>query len=338
MLAPRTLGHAALLQTDSKILAYAIALALLIALCLLKPPAAFANEPVFCALSRLGLGAPAAEMKPRRSSAGECLFRVPDRRMYVEIMPLEQGSFDAMVQGGPVEGLPATARLMAEEKLVIDGRDVLLRSYTVPGAGQPRLWVIALSRFDDLPVMTAGVAQFVKLLSFSKEQLRATVLSTVARPPLTEAQYKKELPIDIADFAGFKVKSVNGATIKLEPSEAPSNPALPTAEVTISRLELMAQPNPQMTDGTLIAALESDLQLIDIGAVEKREIAQREGLDWFEFKAMGRSSRMPVDVFATAYLRMEPGKRIIRIEGLFPLETRAAFEARFEILAENIGG
>jgi hypothetical protein len=309
-----------------------------LAACLvLAPQSATAGDPVFCALSRVGLAAPSAEMKPRRSSAGECLFRVSDRRMYVEITPLMPDRFDAMMKGGAIDRLPSEARLMREEKLVVDGRDVLLRSYAVPGAGQPRLWIVALSRIDGVPVMTIAVAQFIKLLSFSKEQLRETVLSTAVRPPLTETEYKKELPIDIADFAGFEIKSISGPTIKMEPKEPPDATTAPISEVTIRVLELVALPNPQATDTALTNALEADIQLTESPVIEKREIVQREGLDWYEFKATGKSSRMPGEVFAAAYLRMEAGKRIIRIEGLFPLEKRTSFEARLAVLADNIG-
>jgi hypothetical protein len=91
------------------------------------------------------------------------------------------------------------------------------------------------------------------------------------------------------------------------------------------------------SDEKLLSALQNNLQLADDATIELRSIVQREGLSWFELKATGKSVRLAGDIFAASYLRLEPGKRIIRVDGICALSQRADCEPRFKTLVDGVG-
>jgi hypothetical protein len=296
---------------------------------------AMAEGPVFCPLSQFGLAAP-ADLKPKRPTEKECLFRARDRRLYVEINPISAADYDQIAKGGTVLGEPEEAKLISEEKLTVDGRDVFLKTFAAPGHLQPRMRVVAVSKFGDLPVKTVGVAQLIKLMSFPQAKLRETVLSTTFRPELTEEDYKAELPLFIDDFAGFKVLRATNSSIVLGPGEGEASDPANEKSVLITLLKDRPPSDPKAGDPALRQELEAGLWLGDDKIVETDTVTERDGLKWYEFRATGSSQTHKEPVLATSAIRMEPGKRMVTILGIVPLKERASFEERLRTLSDNI--
>jgi hypothetical protein len=311
------------------------AISAMIATSLAAATPAFAESPVFCPLSKFGLASP-ADLKPKRPSGEECLFRARDRRLYVEITPISPADYEVAAKGGAIIGEPDNAKLIVEEKITVDGREIFLKTFAAPGHLQPRMRIVAVSKFGDLPVKTVGVAQLIKLMSFPQAKLRETVLSTTFRPELTEEDYRAGLPILIDDFAGFKVLSATNDSIRLGAGANETAGTDDAATVFIRLLNARPPADPQTGDPALKQELEAGLRLGADKVVETDAVIERDGLKWYEFRATGSSPTHAEPVLATSVMRMEAGKRMIAILGIVLLKDRVRFEERLRTLLDNI--
>jgi hypothetical protein len=309
-------------------------LALMLLLCGKAPYAAAADTPAFCPLSRLGLEHP-ADLKARRPVAEECLFRADDRRLYIEITPLKPEAYEAIAKAGKI-AVPDGGRAIAEERVEIAGRPVFLSTYGVKGQNQPRIHMIAVTKFGDMPVQTKAVAQLIKLAGFGMDPLRRAVLSTQLREPLTPEQQKAELPVWMDDFAGFTLRRATNTSVFLGPG--PDDPLGPGAEVSIRvSLPFMRAPvMPSKDDVRLTELLSEGLPIDPARTVESQDIVERDGLSWYEFKATGAATGYTEPALAVAALRLEPNKRIVAVQAIMPLKDRARYEDRIRTLADNI--
>jgi hypothetical protein len=297
--------------------------------------AAPADVPAFCPLSRLGLEHP-ADLKPRRPVADECLFRADDRRLYVEIKPLKLEDYEIIAKAGKIESRPAGAMAVSDERVEIAGRPVFLTTYGVKGQNQPRIHMIAVTRIGDVAVRTEAVVQLIKLAGYGVEPLRQVVLSAQMRAPLTPEQQKSELPVWMDDFAGFTLQRATNTSVFLGAGADDPTGAGKEVSIRISLPFSRAPETPSKDDVRLTQLLDDGLPLDPSRTVETQEIVERDGLNWYEFKATGAAEGYSEPVLAVAALRLEPSKRIVTLQAIMPLKDRARYEDRIRTLADNI--